>query len=268
LLGLSIQTHYFNGLRYKEDWQYQKDLWWQLTWRAPDLKDNTLLAVRIPTGISISEHYEIWSPANIIYRPDSQEVKITGEIITSATEGWFLRGITNKKTFRGVVPLSRNFKNALLLTIPYPDSCMHVIDGNSLMDYREDSRVKTIYQTSNINRIVTDTDQRISPPIEIFGPEPPHDWCYYYQKITLAMQREDFEEAALLADEASGMGYNPRNQSEWIPVFETYTKVGRMDDAQKISEELKKNEDLTYLYCSQSWNQNFVEAYALLCAEE
>jgi hypothetical protein len=268
LLGLSIQTHYFNGLRYKEDWQYQKNLWWQLSWRAPDLKDKTLIAVRIPTGISISEHYEIWSPANIIYRPDSQEVKITGEIITSATEGWFLRGITNKKTFRGVVPLSRNFKNALILTIPNSASCMHIMDGNRLVDNREDIRVKYIHQTSKIDRILTETDQNISPPIEIFGSEPQHNWCYYYQKISLAMQRGDFEEAVILADEAASLGYRPRTQSEWIPVLETYAKMGRMDDARVISEKIKKNEDLTFLYCSQQWNQNFEEAYALLCADQ
>ena len=82
------------------------------------------------------------------------------------------------------------------------------------------------------------------------------------------MQRGDFEEAAILADEAASLGYSPRNQSEWIPVFETYAKIGRFDDAKQISEELKKNEDLTYLYCSQSWNQNFEEAYALLCTNE
>jgi len=82
------------------------------------------------------------------------------------------------------------------------------------------------------------------------------------------MQREDFEEAAKLADEAASLGYSPRTQSEWIPVLEAYSEMGRIDDARIISEELKKNEDLTYLYCSQSWNQNFEEAHALLCADE
>ena len=118
LLGLAIQTHYFNGLRYQLDWQYQKDLWWQLTWRAPDLKDGTLLAAKHPSSITFSENYEIWSPANIIYRPDSQDVKISGEIISADTEGWFLRGVNNEKTFRTVIPVSRNFENALILTIP------------------------------------------------------------------------------------------------------------------------------------------------------
>jgi tetratricopeptide (TPR) repeat protein len=142
------------------------------------------------------------------------------------------------------------------------------MDGNRLVDNREDIRVKYIHHTSKIDRIITETDQNVSPPVEIFGPEPQHNWCYYYQKITLAMQRGDFEEAARLADEASSLGHNPRNQSEWIPVLEAYSKMGRIDDARIITEELKKNEDLTYLYCSQSWNQNFEEVYALLCTDE
>jgi len=265
LLGLAIQTHYFNGLRYQEDWQYQKELWWQLTWRAPDLKDDTLLAVRIPTRISISENYEIWGPANIIYRPNSPEVKITGEIISSATEGWYLRGVKNKKNFRGVIRLSRNFKNTLILTIPYASSCLHVIDGKRLEDNREHAQIKTIFKTSQIDRIITETTRTITPPVVIFGPEPDHEWCYYYQKISLAEQRGDWEGAASLADEASELGYGPNNPSEWIPVFEAYVNLERFEDAQNIASQIKKNDDLAYLYCSQSWNQNNEVAYALIC---
>ena len=268
LLGLSIQTHYFNGLRYADDWQMQKNLWWQLTWRAPDLLDDTLLAVRIPTRISISENYEIWGPANIIYRPESSKVNITGEIISSATEGWYLRGIKNNKNFRGVIPLRRRFKNTLILTIPNPSSCMHVIDGNRLVDNSEHPQVKVIYETSHIDRIIMEKDRSIIPPEEIFGVEPEHEWCFYYQKISLAVQRGDWETATDLADQASDLGFNPINQSEWIPVFEAYVNTNRMDDANRIAEKITKNVDLRYLYCKQSWNQTNELAYALICEND
>lgn len=268
LLGLAIQTHYFNGLRYQTDWQYQKDLWWQLTWRAPDLKDDTLIAAKHPSKITFSENYEIWAPANIIYRPDSQDVKISAEIIHSDTEGWFLRGINNKKTFREVIPVSRDFENTLILTIPNSLSCLHVIDSKRLEDYHEDSIVKTIYPTSKIDRIILETNSEISPPNEIFGAEPQREWCYYYQKISLAMQRGDWEAAAFLADEAAELGYAPRNSSEWIPVFEAYVKHNRLEDARKIAKNIKKDPDLRHLYCSQSWNTNDEVAYALICGNE
>lgn len=268
LLGLAIQTHYFNGLRYQLDWQYQKDLWWQLSWRAPDLKDGTLLAAKHPSRITFSENYEIWAPANLIYRPDSQEVKISGEIIRAETEGWFLRGINNEKTFRTAIPVSRNFENTLILTIPNSLSCLHVIDGNRLEDSQEDSQVKLIYHTSNIDQILTESTSKISPPIEIFGPEPERDWCYYYQIISLAMQRGNWVEAASLADEAAELGYEPLNPSEWIPVFEAYAKSNRLDDARKIANKIRKIPDIRHLYCRQSWNSNDEIAYALVCGSE
>ena len=135
-------------------------------------------------------------------------------------EGWYLRGIKNNKNFRGVIPLRRRFKNTLILTIPNPSSCMHVIDGNRLVDNSEHPQVKVIYETSQMDRIITETDRSIIPPEEIFGLEPQHEWCYYYQKISLAIQRGDWETATDLADQASELGFNPINPSEWVPVFE------------------------------------------------
>ncbi len=268
LLGLAIQTHYFNGLRYQLDWHYQKDLWWQLTWRAPDLKDDTLLAAKHPSNITFSENYEIWAPANLIYRPNSTEVKISGEIINSETEGWFLRGIYNNKTFRDVIPVSRNFENTLILTIPNELSCLHIIDGNRLEDYQEDSQVKIIHPTSDIDQIIPDLPESISPPAEIFGPEPEHNWCYYYQKISLAMQRGDWKKAASLADKAAELGFEPYNRSELIPVFEAYVNQNRIDDARKTAKLIRKIPDLRHLYCSQDWNMNNEAAYGLICGSE
>jgi hypothetical protein len=265
LLGLAIQTHYLNGLRYQEDWQYQKELWWQFTWRAPDVRDDTLLAVKIPTEISISEDYEIWAPANIIYRPESPVVKITAEIISPETEGRFLRGIQNKEVFRGEIKLSKNFGNVLILTIPHPLSCLHVLDGNRLEDYREEPQVRTIHETSHIDRIIIEADRTTSPPVEIFGPKPERKWCYYYQKISLANQRENWKEAASLADKALELGYEPYNKSEWIPTFEAYVNLNRIEDARKIATKIRKDKDLKYLYCNQIQNHDNEMAYALIC---
>lgn len=268
LLGLAIQTHYFNGLRYQLDWQYQKDIWWQLTWRAPDLKDESLIAAKHPSGITFSENYEIWAPVNIIYRPNSADVKISGEIISSETEGWFLRGIQNEKTFRDVIPVSRNFGNALILTIPNSRSCMHVINGNRLEDYQENPQVKIIQHTSQIDQIVTETSKTIVPPSEIFGDEPERAWCYYYQKISLAHQRGVWMEAAALADEAADLGYEPLNPAEWIPVLEAYAANNQPDEARPIAKKIRRDPDLRYLYCNQPRDTGIENAYALVCGTE
>jgi len=264
LLCLAIQTHYFNGLRYQEDWQYQKELWWQLTWRAPDLQDGTLLTARLPSEISYSENYQVWAPANIIYRPNSEAVTITGEILTSETLDWFRKGKIDQKSIRGVTKFDRNFNNTLILTIPNSISCLHIIDGNRIEDYREHFYVQLIYDKSRIDQIITDTDLEFSPPIEIFGPEPEHEWCYYYQKISLSNQREDWEDAVFWADEAAKLGYEPYNRSEWIPAFESYAHLNKIDKAISLAKLIQKDKGLKDLYCQQPVSNNEL-AFSLIC---
>ena len=36
-----------------------------------------------------------------------------------------------------------------------------------------------------------------------FGPQPAHNWCYYFEQIELALQFKRWEQAARLADEGS-----------------------------------------------------------------
>ena len=51
LLGLCLflgtATHILNGYQWQRVWNQEKDLWWQLWWRAPDLQDGTVLLASI-----------------------------------------------------------------------------------------------------------------------------------------------------------------------------------------------------------------------------
>lgn len=251
LLGFAVYTHYFNGLRYQSAWQDQRDLWWQLTWRAPDLEDGTLLTALLPPGNTFNESYEIWGPANIIYRPNTKNIPISGQILNSQTITWFQRGIEDVYVVRGLIEMPRDYNKTLILSIPDALSCLHAMDGNRLEDYREPLIAQAIFDKSHIDRIVTEASETIVPPNEIFGPEPDHQWCYYYQKISLAHQRGDWEEAVALGDEAEVKGFKPLNRSEWIPLFEAYANTGRLDDARHLATIIKDDKDLKYLYCSQ-----------------
>ena len=56
-----------------------------------------------------------------------------------------------------------------------------------------------------------------TPPAVIFGEEPAHDWCYYYEKADLALQKGDFAEVLRLGEEAEQNGYHPDDKIEWLP---------------------------------------------------
>ena len=143
-----------------------------------------------------------------------------------------------------------------------------MIDQGRLLDYREHPTVQLIHDSSHMEQIITQPGSSTTPPEEIFGPEPEHNWCYYYQKISLAVQRGDWEAAAAYAEQASAAGFEPYNRSEWIPVFETYLALGSVDDASKLANQIRKDQNLRYLYCNQDQNAENLAAYALICENE
>jgi hypothetical protein len=269
LIGLAIFTHYQSTLNYNANWEYQKNLWWQLSWRVPNIEEDTLLVIVLPRGLRFIEGYEIWAPANLIYRPGSQTVAIDGQLLNDETVGWFAREITDQPTIRGVWQLDRDYGNALIITIPNELSCMHVI-GDRIDDSSEDPLVQQIAIRSNEDRIITHSEMTI-PPQTIFGVEPTHTWCYYYQKISLANQSKDWSRAASLAQEAIAQDYKPLNRAEWMPVYEAFANIGELSEAKNIAKILKDDKYLRYHLCSQmttlpeSSQYNYEFIYSTLC---
>ncbi|MBE3038876.1 MAG: hypothetical protein IMZ62_08710, partial [Chloroflexi bacterium] len=67
------------------------------------------------------------------------------------------------------------------------------------------------------------------PPEDIFGPEPVHGWCYYYQKAALARQFDDWSTVIALGDEAIEKGFEPFDQIEWMPFLQAYVVTGQIN---------------------------------------
>ena len=87
---------------------------------------------------------------------------------------------------------SRDFKNSVIITTPSDTSCLWVLDNKR-------GEFPTNADELLISSIVySDTDNLIGkktpdiPPREIFGSEPAHGWCYYFQKASLARQLKDW----------------------------------------------------------------------------
>ena len=251
LIGTAVYTHFQNGIRYEKAWQYQRDLWWQLSWRAPDIADDTVLVPVLPAGFSFSEDYEIWAPANLIYRPGSQKVQIDGQILNQDTVDLIRRGTSDTAIIRGNISTERDFDNTLLVTITDELSCMKAIDGIRLEDNLEFPLVQLVYDRSRLERILLSGAETHLPPSDIFGPEPKHDWCYYYQAISLSRQLRDWNAAAAYADEAAALGFSPLNISEWLPVYEAYANTGRYQEAKQIAKILRSDKGLQTILCQQ-----------------
>jgi hypothetical protein len=254
-----VITQIYSGASYRDFWTNQRALWWQLSWRAPAIDEGTLLYARL-SSFGFFEDYEIYSPANLIYTPD-EKIKISADLINSQTVPLLLKQEVKGKTHREVY-VRKNYKNALMMVFPTGESCLHVIDGQKV-ELPGFGSMDLLYLApfSKIGRINVSAPPSV-PSETIFGKPPEQNWCYYYQKISLARQQENWTEAARLSDEAAEKQFQPRDRSEWIPVFEAYANTGQLEKAASVVPLMNENRDMVLLLCSQLTNRdNFPVSY-------
>jgi hypothetical protein len=275
LIGISVATQVLNADYWEQFWKLQKETWWQLTWRAPDIKDGALVMAYLPDGYRLQQDYEIWGPVNLIYNPESaKSPAIPAEVLTSDTAYSILRKDVIDNRVRDI-KMHRDFNNLLLISYPSPSSCVHIIDG-TMPVYAENETllVQQVAQYSHVDQIIPSGVPPI-PPATIFGTEPKHDWCYYYQKASLARQTGDWEEIGRLYDKTKSLGLDANDASEVIPFFEGLVNLGRYDDAQTLyNEEIKGRAKTRFPLCTYLANDpgyppefgyNYEKVYKLLC---
>lgn len=267
-IGISLVTHYNNSAIFRDQWSVYRDFWWQLAWRAPALKDGTVLLPLLPPGYRIADSFEIVSVANLIYYPREYEVRISGEAPSEQTLSSILQGGSYGHTYRGVSYVI-DFKQSLVASMPVAHGCVHVYDGSNLETPASENSLGRLLANVSSTDLIKVEAEPILPPANIFGEEPFHGWCYYYQKASLARQRMDWEEVIRLGEEARSLGYSPSDVSEWMPFYQAYALTGRIEEATQIGSILREHPDFQILYCAQFENKvlNFVsesEEFALL----
>jgi hypothetical protein len=110
------------------------------------------------------------------------------------------------------------------------------------MEARTD--VRDVAKYSNVD-FIQPSDSPAIPPTSIFGSEPPHNWCYYYQKMDLARQKNDWQSVVKLVREAKSNNLKPVDVTEWMPAMEAYVQLNDMDHAKEIAK-LVRDEKYTF----------------------
>jgi len=152
---------------------------------------------------------------------------------------------------------------------------MHVIDGQlPVYSAGESLLVEKVGAYSHIDRIIS-TGTAPVPPRSIFGNEPAHDWCYYYQKASLARQSGKWKEIGKLYDEVRKLNLDTDDKSELIPFFEGLVNSGRYEDAKALyKEEIKGQNEVRFPLCTflakdpgypPAFGYDYQKVYELLC---
>jgi hypothetical protein len=252
LIGMSVVTHYFSADYYRDYWSYNRELWWQLSWRAPMLKENTLVFVSMPFGFA--EDYEVYGPANMVYYP-GEGIKVSAEVLNASTAVLIQQGLTDAGNYNREVYVPKDYSKALIAAFPTTGSCLHVLDGRQveLPGYSGEGLLTDVAHYSQIGQIDT-AHSSATIPRQVFGREPEHGWCYYYQRISLARQMGDWQEVAQLADEAQAMDLRPNDYSEWVPALEAYASLGEAKKAKQAAAIIKSDRNIRFFLCRELEN--------------
>jgi hypothetical protein len=245
LVALATLTHYQVSTLAAEEEEVIRQFWWQVAWRAPGIRTGTTLAVKYP-GVEFGEESDIVSgPANFIYYPALQnhipvKYQLSALSMTDDNVREVLTGSETKQLQYRSHRIDINFKNVLVLSQPSKSSCVHAIDARRPeLSTVEDDQIMILAPYSKIENVLTD-DPHPRPLGFIFGAEPPHEWCYFYEKAELALQQNDMTQVAQLAAEAMSLGLKPDDQVEWLPFIQAFAILGDADQVQAIAKEIKK----------------------------
>lgn len=251
----AILTHLSNGAGYAQIFSDIKTFWWQVSWRAPDLQKGTTLVAHYPHG-GIRENLFVWGPADQIYYVENVNKK--GDVITYVSallldEQAVMKILTKQPQFLDPyrsVQAYPNPRNILIVTQPGSSSCVQVIDGQHPEYSRSESpAIMLIGSYSESQRIVLDASPK-TPPWFLFGSEPPHDWCYYYEEASLARQREDWSEVLKISEQAQSRGLRPSDPIEWMPFLQAYAQLGKTGRMTEIASPVTSDPFIAQQACS------------------
>jgi len=238
LVGLAAGTQFRIANEYRWEWVEQRQFFWQLYWRAPSLVENTAVlsdgAIFTYTG-----DYPTAAAINVLYASKKGDLKqpfwffeIDDNFLNKMDilfEGQPINGSIRNITFTG------NGKDNIVIWYEYPDSCLWVLSEHEAQNtYLPELTVEAI-KASNLSRINFDPNAASLPIKSVFGPEPEHGWCYYFQKADIAYLNKEWQMIVELGNQAEKLDIEPNNKFEMYPFIEAYARTGSWEQARKMT---------------------------------
>ena len=235
LLGLGISIQVQTARNYQASWDKQRQFYWQLLWRAPALKPGTLIDADqevlffmgpYPTAYAINVLYpQVTKPpvASYWFNPDSEHINwdsfVSGQPVAMN---------------RYATTFNADVQNVVAITFqPEQSQCLHVLRPDYSAAVGLGAEASKWAAVSNLSDIEPASNR--VPPLGIFGDEPGHTWCYYYEQADLADQFKDWHWVVSLWQEADNQGVWARNGLELLPFIRAYAMLNDWGDAQKIT---------------------------------
>jgi hypothetical protein len=249
---------------YRLDWERQKKFFWQLSWRLPGLEKGTvLLSNELPFDFETDN--SLTPIVNWRFEGDQTkyqldymlyEIKLRlGGRLPALEKGHVIDTVYrifrpgHEFTFFG------NTSQALVLSYSFP-SCLRVIQP--AYDGHMTGLAPDVVEASDLSDpylIQSDSQELAAGLLDIYGPEPDADWCYFYEKADLARQFGDWEGVYQLTEEALSLSTSPHHPSEYVLFIEALGRMGNYSQAADLTTRvLKRDPGLNRMLCD-AWER-------------
>ncbi len=265
IVALGVGQQFFNANIFRRDWQKQGEIYWQLAWRIPALKPNTLLLThQMPIDYETDNSFT--APLNWMYAPDYTRADLpylllyTEKRIGGVTLPALEKDIPITYFYR-TVEFKGSTSQAVVIYMPR-NGCLRVLDpqrGDQVTYSREPDALTKAIPLSDVSRIIPNP---ATPATPMFFPEPAHEWCYFFAKAELAQQQKDYATVARLGDEAISLGYAPQDPNEWLVFIEAYALTGNLKTAEDLSHAMLERDARTRRGVCTVWERIQVQSPA------
>jgi len=194
------------------------------------MEKGTMLSGYYPE--TIQEGYFIWAPANLLYAYKSPDIRIGAEVLNNDTIKEIQMHNSLEKSFRSFY-FNFSFADTLIFSKPKVNSCIRFIDKNRIeLSIYDDPLISLAAPYSNIEKITSKSTLNDEMFLKVFGPfeQSETNWCYIYEKASLARQFGDWQEIIDLHALARQNGLKPYDTIEWFPFIQAYAYAGLQDE--------------------------------------
>ena len=217
---------------FRRDWNAQKNLFWQMTWRAPGLATGTIVMVN--EELAFYADNSLGAALNWIYAPDNHTDRVDyvlfyptnrlGGALASLEPGQPVNYDYLAGQFEGNTSQVVAFYYA-------PPGCLRLLDPEIDPYNRLIPDETLLRDAAHLSTTAPVLDQSVARMPEIYAPEPAHNWCYYFERADLARQMEDWTQVADLGDKAFKLDDYPNDPLERFVFVEGYAHADKWQKA-------------------------------------
>jgi len=234
LLVFSIAAQVWTVNIYRRDWSTQLDYYWQLYWRVPALESNTTVFSYEQPSPFVTHYSDAGYALNVLYNYQTEDGFLPYWFIIRKLEAYSESNKDIRVQIRGL-EFNGNSSDAIAVLHQTNESCLRVLDEVYRYDTLYLEGQDALIPVSNLSRIIPDPVPVVPPDRDIFGPEPAHTWCYFFEKADLARQTQDWDTIIDLYNQAQQLGFSPEYGAEYIPFIEAYAQKGDWQKAYDLT---------------------------------